>query len=147
MSLTRTLARGACVAVAGLGAQVALADSISPTSYSASIGVGGTATVEKTVKVTKEVTSSKLDIFFLADTTGSMGSAITSVKTNAASLLTTTAGYGDVQWEWASTRTSVTHSYTARIRPLPVPRQLQPLVSMPGVRAGAGILPRRICLA
>jgi len=98
MSLTRTLARGACVAVAGLGAQVALADSISPTSYSASIGVGGTATVAKTVTVTKEVTSSKLDIFFLADTTGSMGSAISSVKTNAASLLTTTAGYGDVQW-------------------------------------------------
>jgi hypothetical protein len=91
-------ARGALVAVAGLGAQMALADSISPTSYAATIGVGATTTVNKTVTVTKEATTSKLDIFFLADTTGSMGSAIASVKAAAASLLTNSAALGDVQW-------------------------------------------------
>ena len=91
-------ARGVLVAVAGLGSQMALADSISPTSYAATIGVGGTTTVNKTVTVNKEATTSKLDIFFLADTTGSMGSAINSVKTAAASLLTNSALLGDVQW-------------------------------------------------
>lgn len=91
-------ARGALVAVAGLGSQMALADSISPTSYAATIGVGGTTTVNKTVTVSKEATTSKLDIFFLADTTGSMGGAIASVKAAAASLLTNSAALGDVQW-------------------------------------------------
>jgi len=97
MSLTRTLAGGACLAIAGLGAQVALADSISPTSFSASVGVGGSATVKKTVTVTKEVTSG-VDIFFMADTTGSMFSQIAAVQASAASLLASTGVYGGVRW-------------------------------------------------
>lgn len=91
-------ARGALVAVAGLGSQMALADSISPTSYAATIGVGGTTTVNKTVTVNKEATTSLLDIYFLADTTGSMGGAIASVKAAANSLLNSTASLGDVRW-------------------------------------------------
>lgn len=97
MSLTRTLAQGACVAIAGFGAQVAFADSISPTSFSANIAVGGAASVHKTVTVTKEVTSG-VDIFFMADTTGSMGSQIAAVQASAASLLTSTGVYGGVRW-------------------------------------------------
>jgi len=98
MFLTRNLARGALAAVAGLGAQMALADSISPTSYAATVGVGGTTTVNKTVTVNREATTSQLDIFFLADTTGSMGSAISSVVANATSLLASSAALGDVHW-------------------------------------------------
>jgi hypothetical protein len=77
----------------------ALADSISPDTFSASIAVGGTATVDKTVSLTAGTpTGGKGDVFFLADTTGSMGSAIASVKTNAASIMSTTNAYGDMAY-------------------------------------------------
>lgn len=79
-------------------APLAWADSISPTTFSDTIAVGGTTKVNKTVTVTKEVTTSQLDIFFLADTTGSMASALNSVKTAASNLLTSTAALGDVRW-------------------------------------------------
>ncbi len=62
------------------------------------VAVGGSVTVNKTVTVTKAVTTSLLDIFFLADTTGSMGSALASVKAEASSLLSSTALLGDVRW-------------------------------------------------
>lgn len=76
-----------------------LADSISPTSVTATIGVGETLTVNKTVTVTAgPPTGSLVDVYFLADTTGSMGGAIAAVKASAASILSTTAGLGDVQF-------------------------------------------------
>jgi hypothetical protein len=76
---------------------LAFADSISPTTFSASIAVGGTATVDKTVSLSAGATSGgRGDVFFLADSTGSMGSAIASVKTNAASIMATTSAYGDM---------------------------------------------------
>ncbi|MCU0561565.1 MAG: VWA domain-containing protein [Desulfobacterales bacterium] len=75
----------------------ALADSISPSSYSATLAVGESATVNKTVTVSAGTpTSAKVDVFFLADTTGSMGGVISAVKTNAAAILSATAGLGDV---------------------------------------------------
>lgn len=74
----------------------ALADSISPSSFSASMPVGGTATVAKTVTITQEVTTAKVDVFFLADTTGSMGSYNTAVRNSASTILSSTAGLGDV---------------------------------------------------
>jgi hypothetical protein len=43
-------------------------------------------------------TTAQVDIFFLSDTTGSMGSVIGSVQTNAGTILTNTAGFGNVQW-------------------------------------------------
>jgi hypothetical protein len=83
----------------GLMAGPALADSISPSTYSATIGVGGSTTVHKTVTVTAGTpTSSAADIVFLSDTTGSMGGIITSVRNNASTILTNTAGFGNVQW-------------------------------------------------
>jgi hypothetical protein len=75
----------------------ARADSISPATYSASLNVGDSVTINKTVTVTK-ASSVQADIFFLADTTGSMGGTISNVKTNAASILSSTSGLGNVQW-------------------------------------------------
>lgn len=61
----------------------AFADSISPTSFSTVLAVGGSTTIRKTVTVSAGVPSTaKADIFFLTDTTGSMGSTIATVKSN-----------------------------------------------------------------
>ncbi|WP_306549415.1 vWA domain-containing protein [Desulfobulbus sp.] len=77
----------------------AMADSVSPTSFSDTIAVGGTTTITKTVTVSKEAGSyAPVDVFFLADTTGSMGGTINTVQTGAASILAGTAGLGDVQY-------------------------------------------------
>jgi hypothetical protein len=43
-------------------------------------------------------TTSLVDVFFLADTTGSMGGAISSVITSASTILSTTASLGNVQF-------------------------------------------------
>ena len=76
---------------------VVLADSISPTSFGATIGVGDTATVSKTVTVSAGgPTSALVDVFFLADTTGSMGSAIANVKAGAGTIMSSVAGLGNV---------------------------------------------------
>jgi len=78
---------------------LAFADTISPVTFSASLAVGGTATVDKTVSLSAGATSGgRGDVFFLADTTGSMGSALASVKTNAASIMATTDAYGDMAY-------------------------------------------------
>src|SRR6185295_19444316 len=63
---------------------------VSPSAYTATIASGGSAMVEKTV-VTPAIPP-KVDILFLADTTGSMTSAINNVKTNAASILNSVRG-------------------------------------------------------
>jgi hypothetical protein len=77
----------------------ARADSISPASLDLTLGVGESTTIKKTVTVSAgRPTSSKVDVFFLADTTGSMGTAINAVKTSASSIMTTAAGLGDVQF-------------------------------------------------
>jgi len=78
---------------------LAFADTISPGTFSASIAVGGTAALDKTVSLSAGTTSGgRGDVFFLADTTGSMGSALASVKTNAASIMATTNAYGDMAY-------------------------------------------------
>lgn len=89
-SLFPTLRRASAVAVGALGllASGAFADSISPTSYSASLGVGESVTITKTVTVTAAPpTSALVDIVFVFDTTGSMGGAIAGAKATAVSLL------------------------------------------------------------
>jgi len=89
-SLFPTLRRTSAVAVGALGllASGAFADSISPTSYSASLGVGESVTITKTVTVTAAPpTSALVDIMFVFDTTGSMGGAIAGAKATATSLL------------------------------------------------------------
>lgn len=85
--------------IAGLLAvpAIALADSITPSSFSATLAVGESTTITKTVTVTAGTpTTSLVDVFFLADTTGSMGSVIASVKASAASILSSTASLGNV---------------------------------------------------
>jgi hypothetical protein len=93
--LTRTLLMTVCVA--GLLQGSAMADSISPASFSAMLAEGESVTVHKIVTVSAGTpTSSKVDVFFLADETGSMGGIIDAVKTSASTILSSTAGLGDV---------------------------------------------------
>lgn len=94
---------GFCVAAATLVVGVAwagsaAADSITPNSFTTTLDAGESVTIDKTVTVTSAATTSQVDIFFLADTTGSMGGAIASVSSAASGLLSSTAAFGDVQW-------------------------------------------------
>lgn len=76
---------------------LAFADSISPTSVTATLEVGESVTINKTVTVTTAApTSTKVDVFFLADTTGSMYGSIAAVQAAATSILASTAALGDV---------------------------------------------------
>jgi hypothetical protein len=93
-------ALGAAVLSAGTlaFAPVAYADTISPTSFAAALGVGESVTVRKTVVVEKAgPTDAVVDIMFVFDTTGSMGSAIAGAKASATSVLNDlNATYGNV---------------------------------------------------
>ena len=87
----------ASTALFGLSASLASADSIAPTSFADTLNVGESVTIKKTVTVSAgPATSSKVDVFFLADETGSMGSQIAAVKAAAASILAGAASAGDV---------------------------------------------------
>lgn len=86
----------ACVNMAGIAVLLVAvvpvrADSITPSSFSATIAPGGSTTVNKTVTVTQQLTT-PLDLFFLVDTTGSMGSAISSVASGFSSIVSTISG-------------------------------------------------------
>ena len=74
-----------------------LADSISPTTFTGSGPTGATYNVNKTVTITATPTA-PVDVYFLADTTGSMYGEIAAVQASAASILSSTAGLGDVQF-------------------------------------------------
>ncbi len=75
------------IAAAFAGPGVALAGTLSPATFTATIAVGESVTVSKTL--TTDITgASKVDVFFLADDTGSMGSVINNVKNTAGALLT-----------------------------------------------------------
>lgn len=74
------------VGIGGLFSAHIFAGSISPDSYSATIEVGETVTIEKTV--TTDVTgASKVDFYFLADNTGSMSGVINNVRNASTNLL------------------------------------------------------------
>lgn len=76
---------------------VVLADSLSPSTYSATLAEGESVTLSKTLTVDAgSPTTAQADIFFLADTTGSMGGAIGNVKANASAIMTSLAGLGNV---------------------------------------------------
>lgn len=62
------------------------ADSISPATFSANLNVGQSVTINKTVTVSQQLTV-PLDVFFLTDTTGSMGSSIFNIQSNFTSIL------------------------------------------------------------
>lgn len=87
------------IAAMGVFGGVALADTISPLSYTNNtLGVGDTVTISKTVVVEATgPTDALLDVMFLVDTTGSMGAAIANAKTAASNIITGLGGFGDVQ--------------------------------------------------
>ncbi|HEY3197689.1 MAG TPA: PEP-CTERM sorting domain-containing protein [Nitrospirales bacterium] len=74
------------------------ADTISPDTFTATGPTGFSTSVHKDVTVTTAVTTSLVDVFFLSDTTGSMGSSISAVQAAATSIMTATAALGDVRF-------------------------------------------------
>jgi len=99
ISVLPAIRRAGTLAVGALGilASGAFADSISPTSYSASLGVGESVTIRKTVTVTEAPpTSALIDVMFVFDTTGSMGPGIDGAKAMAGGLLASLGSFGSV---------------------------------------------------
>jgi hypothetical protein len=74
----------------------ALADSISPDTFSKALDVGESFTLHKTVTITETPGSAKLDVNFLFDTTGSMGGLISNAKTSATAITNNLSAFGDV---------------------------------------------------
>jgi hypothetical protein len=93
----RVMAAAALSAVGLSFSAAALADTISPTSFAASLAVGESVTISKTVVIQASgPTDAVLDVMFVFDITGSMGSAIDNAKASAASILTNLAGFGNL---------------------------------------------------
>ena len=87
---------GAGILAAALGAP-ALGDTISPTSYTNNdLAVGDSVTIDKTVVVESAgATSALIDVFFLFDTSGSMGGEINAAQTASADILAGLDSFGD----------------------------------------------------
>lgn len=81
-----------------LASTAVFADTISPTSFSASLGVGDSVTIRKTVVVNDAPpTDALVDVHFLIDTSGSMGSQVTAAKAAASSLFSSlNTSFGNV---------------------------------------------------
>ena len=92
----RRLAAGAFCALAALGyvwASNAEAGTITPSTYTAAIGIGEQAVEDASIQLDSSGPAvSKVDVFFLTDNTGSMGDLIEAVKQNAEQILDTIAG-------------------------------------------------------
>lgn len=81
-----------------LSAGGALADSISPLEYTADLALGESVTIQKTVVISASgPTDALIDVHFLIDTSGSMGSQVTAAASAASSLFSSLeASFGDV---------------------------------------------------
>lgn len=80
------------VAALGFFAGGALADSISPDSFSANLALGESVTITKTVTISAGGPSDALiDAYFLIDTSGSMGGVINAAKGAAGTIFSTIA--------------------------------------------------------
>jgi hypothetical protein len=86
MAMSTPLARMSLAAACSSFALVAQAQSISPGTVNATIGVGGSITINQTITV-GERGATNVDVFFLADNTGSMGSTITAAKAGATAIV------------------------------------------------------------
>jgi hypothetical protein len=76
-----------------------LADTVVPSTYTTSLKPGNSVTITKTVTINAGTpTTAKVDVFFLADTTGSMGATLLNVQNGAAAIMAGTAGLGDVAY-------------------------------------------------
>ena len=81
----------------GLFGTTVFADTIDPVEYTADLAVGESVTIEKTVVIEDEGTSTALiDIHFLFDTSGSMGSEILAAKLAADEIFDRLDAFGDV---------------------------------------------------
>src|SRR5207253_9013591 len=81
--LAAVVASAAVVLAVAVGA--AFGAGVDPASYSATLTSGSSVTIQKTVHT--PAIPPKVDILFLADTTGSMGPAIANRQANASSIL------------------------------------------------------------
>lgn len=91
--MTRTRAVTTVLALAAAALVVvaaAAASGVDPASYSTTLAPGGSTTITKTVHT--PAIPPQPDVYFLTDSTGSMGGAISNVQTNAASIMSTVAG-------------------------------------------------------
>ncbi|MBL8486896.1 MAG: PEP-CTERM sorting domain-containing protein [Rhodocyclaceae bacterium] len=80
-----TRAAGLAVLAGGFGA-AAQAEGISPSSFAGTLGIGESITIHKTVTVATGG-ATEVEIFFLADNTGSMSSTVNAAKTGATTIL------------------------------------------------------------
>ena len=80
-----SLITGTALLVLVFGVGQALASGVDPASYSTTLTHGQSVTITKIVHT--PAIPPKVDIMFLADTTGSMGSSLANVQSNAASTL------------------------------------------------------------
>jgi hypothetical protein len=78
------------MALAGFTSAGAMAASITPSTVDRTITVGETITINKTITLDARAVG-VVDIFFLADNTGSMGGTITNVRNSATALMTSLA--------------------------------------------------------
>ena len=77
----------------------ALADAVDPSNYATSLKPGGRVPITKKVTISAGTpTTAMVDVFFLADTTGSMGGTLASVQAGADAIMAGTAGLGDVAY-------------------------------------------------
>lgn len=77
----------------------ALADSISPETFEATLDIGESITIKKTVTVDAGTpTTSRADVFFLVDTSGSMGGTVSAAQAFSEQIVAATAGFGDIGW-------------------------------------------------
>src|SRR5205823_3507932 len=94
MKLVKSITSAAFALCVSAGSM--LADSVSPSSVSATLPVGGSTKVNKTVTINAGPASGLVDVFFLADTTGSMGSQIAAIQAAASSILSQASALGNV---------------------------------------------------
>ena len=86
------------IAAGALMPASAIADSITPESYSDVLAVGESVTIRKTVTIDAGgPTSAPLDVMFVFDVTGSMSGAINSAKAAADDILTGLSAYGSLR--------------------------------------------------
>jgi uncharacterized repeat protein (TIGR01451 family) len=73
-----------------MGASAASGSGVDPSSYSATLASGTSVTITKTVHT--PAIPPRVDILFLADTTGSMGPTIANVQANASAIMSSVRG-------------------------------------------------------
>ena len=74
-----------------------LADDVVPATFSGALNLGQSVTINKIVTIKAGApTSAKVDVFFLADTTSSMGGSISNIQAGANTIMSSVSTLGDV---------------------------------------------------